>query len=455
VIIERNPRFVPLDDSAVTESPSSVPLAHFSWISLPILEANQPRSSHGTIRVGETSDGESLKMPMPPADPKPPQPELFDDQVTDVEPEDVDETGAEAKPWDPTKIRISTKPFSLRQVVDMVEDGDIDLAPDFQRRYVWKPLQRSRLIESVLLGIPLPAFYFSQDHGGSMQVVDGVQRLTTIHRFVTKAEPLHDLEYLTQLEGQTYETLDNIDKLMRRRFQQTQIFVNVIEPQTPDDVKFDVFRRINTGGSPLTAQEIRHCMSRSRSRDLLKDLVALPSFRKATDGAFENDRRMADREAALRFCAFRCLDSLDTYKIFPSLDSFLLNFTRRVDGSDDGTPALSDDRLSSLKTDFDRAMRSATVVFDKYAFRKYPIGVDRRGPINRALFESWAVAFADYEPEQVAQYKPVIMQAARQRMRDAEYNAAISQGTGDFRKVELRFRLARRLLKDAIKGDLQ
>ncbi|MGK4002477.1 DUF262 domain-containing protein [Sorangium sp. So ce1036] len=107
-----------------------------------------------------------------------------EERFRDVEVEDTGESSSLAKPWDPSKIRINTKPFSLRQVVDMINDDDIDLAPDFQRLYVWKPAQRSRLFESVLLGIPLPAFYFNQDFQGAMQVVDGVQRLTTIHRFV-------------------------------------------------------------------------------------------------------------------------------------------------------------------------------------------------------------------------------------------------------------------------------
>jgi len=380
---------------------------------------------------------------VPPEDPKE---EFFENDATDVEVEDVGGRPADAKPWDPSRIRISTKPFSLRQVVDMIQDGDIDLAPDFQRLFVWKQVQRSRLIESVLLGIPLPAFYFNQDGEGAMQVVDGVQRLTTIHSFVTQREPLLDLEYLKNLEGQTF---DKLDAVLRRRFQQTQIFVNVIEPQTPDDVKFDVFRRINTGGSPLTAQEIRHCMSRKRSRDLLKQLTSMPSFHTATDGAFRYERRMADREVALRFCAFRMLPDLNSYREFNSLDSFLLDFTRRVDGVYPSGQANSEADLVKLSADFDRAMRSATVVFSNAAFRKYHLRASRRGPINRALFESWAVALADYEPDQLRSHKDTIFKAARKRMGDYDYNAAISQGTGDMSKVKLRFQVARDLLKEA------
>jgi hypothetical protein len=355
----------------------------------------------------------------------------------------VGEHASAAKPWDPSKIRINTKPFSLRQIVDMIEEGDIDLAPDFQRMFVWKPVQRARLIESILLGIPLPAFYFNQDIQGATRVVDGVQRLTTIHRFVKGGEVLSNLEYLKHLEGQGYKQLE---VSLRRRFQQTQIFVNVIEPQTPDDVKFDVFRRINTGGSPLTSQEIRHCMARKRSREMLKSLTQLPVFHQATDGAFRSERRMADREVVLRFCAFRSMSDVDEYREFNSLDSFLLDFSRRLDGAHVSKPALSNADLDRLAADFDRAMRTAVAVFGNAAFRKYPTWAKRRGPINRALFESWAVALADYEPAQVEPHKLAIVKAARARMEAYDYNAAISQGTGDLAKVKLRFSAAREIL---------
>jgi len=380
-----------------------------------------------------------------------PREEFFDNVATDVEIEEVEGAATgDTKPWDPSKIRISTKPFSLRQVVDMIDDNDIDLAPDFQRLYVWKPKQRWRLIESILLGIPLPAFYFNQDAAGAMQVVDGVQRLTTIHRFAAKKsdERLADLEYLQYLNGNSFADLDVV---LKRRFQQTQIFVNVIEPQTPDEVKFDVFRRINTGGSPLTSQEIRHCMSRARSRDLLKRLVGLPSFAQATAGAFKGEKRMADREMALRFCAFRLLPDLDLYRDFNSLDSFLLDFIRQIDGVHKEKPQITDESLERLAKDFDRAMRSAFVVFGKYAFRKYPTWAKQRGPINRALFESWAVALADYEPQALQAHGPQILKATRARMEDYKYNTATTQGTGDFHKVKLRFTAARELIAQAMR----
>jgi hypothetical protein len=187
-------------------------------------------------------------------------------------------------------------------------------------------------------------------------------------------------------------------------------------------------------------------MSRGRARDLLKRLTALSSFHQATDNAFRHERRMSDREVALRFCAFRCLASVEDYREFTSLDSFLLDFIRRVDGAHLSKPAIPDDALDRLTADFDRAMLNAITVFGNAAFRKYPTWAKRRGPINRALFESWAVALADYEPDLLALHKKSIAAAARKRMTDYDYISAISQGTGDYSKVKLRFSVAREIL---------
>ena len=111
--------------------------------------------------------------------------ETFVDNDSEVEPDDevfhdIDH------PWDPEDIRVSTRNFSLRNMIDMIAEGGLDLAPDFQRLHVWKPVQKVQLIESVLLQIPLPAFYFAEDATGVMQVVDGVQRLSTINDFCNR-----------------------------------------------------------------------------------------------------------------------------------------------------------------------------------------------------------------------------------------------------------------------------
>jgi len=370
-----------------------------------------------------------------------------------VEPEDTEAEERIVKPWDPKHIRITTKNFTIREIFTQIEEGDLDLAPDFQRSFVWKDKQQIRLIESILLGIPLPAFYFNQDGLGAQQVIDGVQRLTTVKLFMNDALVLTEqhLEYLMSLKGLKFTTLDTATK---RRFTSTQIVAHVIEPQTPDDVKYDIFNRVNTGGSPLTAQEIRHCMSKTKSRSFLKSLVERDSFDRATDYAFwkraaggelvRNNDRMSNREMALRFCAFRNV-SYEEYAQATSLDAFLLDYTRKIDSSeanaDTGEP-----NLSTLEVAFERAMVNCATILDQGAFRRWPLGAQRRGPINRAIFESHALALADYELEELIPHKEEIAAAFRNLLSQAEYDNSVKSGTGDVRKLQCRLEMPRTLL---------
>ena len=367
--------------------------------------------------------------------------EYFESRATDVEVETEVLPSDEPEPWDPEKIRIHTKHYSLRQLVDMIADGDIDLAPDFQRHYVWKPRQRWSLIESLLLGIPLPSFYFNENTSGLLQVVDGVQRLTTIFQYVTQRSfTLGPVTYLHDLEGRGF---DDLAAMFRRRLNSAQFVAHVIDPQTPYRVKFEIFRRINTGGSPLSAQEIRHCMSGARSRAFLKKLTADQSFITATGGVVAGHPRMADLEMVLRFVGFR-LFTPDEYAQHASFDEFLGFVTQRLD--DPAGPAL--DRLHA---DFVRGMTNCHVVFRDHAFRKWPRGTDRRNPINRALFESWGTVLADHGTATVKARARKLTSLARHMMtHDHKFIDSISGSTGDVRNVRTRLRTVHTVVKEVL-----
>lgn len=368
--------------------------------------------------------------------------EYFESRATGVELEVAEQPlEDEPEPWDPEKIRVHTKHYSLRQVVDMIADGDIDLAPDFQRHYVWKDWQKWGLIESLLLGIPLPSFYFNEDDTGRLQVVDGVQRLTTISGYVTDPDfKLGKVTYLHELVGQGF---NDLAAPFRRRLNSTQFVAHVIDPQTPYRVKFDVFRRINTGGTPLSSQEIRHCMGKTRSRSFLKQLVNDPSFVTATGGALKDHPRMADREVALRFVAFR-LYTVDDYAEIGSFDEFLGSVTEYIDD-----PANGD--LEQLRTDFVRGMTNARTVFGQHAFRKWPTHATRRSPINRALFESWGTVLADYDETAVRRVASGLAGRAQRMMTyDWEFIDSISGGTGAVRSVRTRLDKVRRLAEEVL-----
>ena len=249
------------------------------------------------------------------------------------------------------------------------------------------------------------------------------------------------MTYLHELEGRGFGDLAT---LFRRRLNGSQFVAHVIDPQTPYRVKFDIFRRINTGGSPLSAQEIRHCMSRPRSREFLKALATHQSFVAATGGALRNHPRMADREVALRFVAFR-LFTPDEYAQHGSFDEFLGVVTERLDD-----PAGED--LDQLHTDFVRGMNNCRLVFGEHAFRKWPRGATRRSPINRALFESWGTVLAGREEATVGCAAAELVICAREMMtNDDAFIDSISGSTGSVRNVRTRLDKVREAVEEVLR----
>ena len=377
----------------------------------------------------------------------------LEEQELKVEHED---TGliSDVHPWDPEKIRITTKHFTLREVVDQINDKDIDLSPDFQRDYVWSERQKTRLIESVLLGIPLPAFYFNQEASGTYQIVDGVQRLSTIDAFMQNAHTLRSahLEYLKGFNGCKFLDLGTLEL---RRFRSTQIVVHVIEPTTPVNIKYDIFSRVNTLGSPLKAQEIRHAMSSARSRNFLTSFIENSLFDIATDHNFwkktesgefvRNSGRMTDREIALRYCAFK-MSSLDEYKQFSSLDGFLVSFTERLDGKSIGNN-ITDIEMEKLLSSFMTAMDSAYEILGNLAFRRIEPEKKRRGPINRAIFESQSIALSMYSKEQLLSKADEVKLILLNLFQDDEYTKSVTVGTGAPNSVKTRLDMPQDLLK--------
>lgn len=368
-----------------------------------------------------------------------PREEYFGNIPLGVEAEGEDDSFEDQidRPWDPNAIRVSTKTFSVRQVLDQIEEGDLELAPDFQRNLVWTMLQKSRLIESIILQIPLPAFYFAEDDDGMYRAVDGLQRLSTIHEYVRSQNfALRGLEYLDN-DGLTFGQLP---QAWKRRIFNSQLVVHVIDPTTPNDVKYNIFKRLNTGGSPLNAQEIRHCMSKNRSRIFLRECSYLDEFIAVAGTSLRSRVRMTDREMVLRFCAFKML-GLNAYEHprFRAMEPFLDEATSLLDNPE----MVSDRQLDALRSDFRAAMANNYTVFGRHAFRKWPIGRDSLSPFNRALFESWSVALAGANKNWLVARRDEIVQRARYLMtRDSEYITAITTSTGDLRKVRYRFSAA-------------
>lgn len=217
----------------------------------------------------------------------------LDEEESGVEEEQEDPQERITTPFNPEQIKIRTAHIVVEQLISRIEHEEVDLAPDFQRQAgIWNDELKSRLIESLLLRIPLPMFYVAADESEKWSVVDGIQRMTTIYDYVTGKFRLERLEYLTKLNRCTH---DELRRPLQRRISETELIVNVIESGTSPDVLFNVFRRINTGGLTLNGQEIRHALNPGPVRSYLKELAESDEFIKATDNSISTIR-MADRE---------------------------------------------------------------------------------------------------------------------------------------------------------------
>lgn len=352
---------------------------------------------------------------------------------------EYEDTGI-TKPFNPTLINILTKPMSLDILIKRMKEGELDLAPDFQRAEVWKATAKSRLIESLLIRIPLPAFYMDATDEDKWLVVDGLQRLSTLRDFVIKRTMrLQDLEFLTQFQGLNY---DGLPRNYQRRIDETQVTVYLIERGTPPEVKFNIFKRINTGGLPLSSQEIRHALNQGPVTSYLKVLADSPDFRKATYNGV-SDSRMAARECVLRFMAFTLIPP-ETYKA-ADFDAFLSDSMGYLNRASERERIL-------LSRRFIRSLRACHDVFRDTAFRKPKQKV--RSPVNKALFEVWTVAMDNQSDERIEQFKAsrekVTEEIVNFMRRTPEFLNAISQGTGDISKVRFRFERFRRELETVL-----
>lgn len=361
----------------------------------------------------------------------------------EVEPElavDLEDTGADliTDPFDPREIRIDTKTLTVDLLVRRIKAGEIDLAPEFQREAgLWTKGPMSRLVESILVRIPLPAFYMDATEDDRWLVVDGLQRLTVLKRFMLdQSLVLSELEFLTQLHGSCFADLP---RAMQRRIEETQVTVYLIQPGTPPQLKFNIFKRINTGGLPLSPQEIRHALNQGPAAELLKELAEERAFQQVAGRSIRN-QRMTDRECALRFLAFT-ITPYDEYKT-SDLDGFLNQQMKALNG-------MTADERAELARRFIRSMEIALSMFGRDAFRKRYNIDDHRKPINKALFEAWSVALDKQSEDAVhllLQRNDNLRNAFIALMNDREFDAAISQGTGDPRRVHLRFSEIERLI---------
>jgi nucleoside phosphorylase len=342
---------------------------------------------------------------------------------------DLDEDEGVDRPFDPSQIRIESKNMTIDLLLKRIQHGELNLFPDSQRiASIWTPTVQSRLIESLLIRIPLPAFYIDATNDEQWVIIDGLQRLTTLKCFVLdKNMKLEGLEFLHQFNDFTYNQLP---RNSQRRIEETQVTVYLIGQGTPPEVKFNIFKRINTGESPRSTQEIRHALNPGKANKLIKYLANTTTFVEATGVSPE---RMVDQELVLRFLAFM-ITSPEDYKS-SDFDSFLNNTMVKINH-------MPENEIAVLSSQFDYAIQYASKLFGSDAFRRPNPQEILRNPVNKSLFESWCVNLAQITHDEfkiLESRKYIIRKGFEMLIENTEFNEAISQGTGSTKKVKRRF----------------
>ncbi len=328
---------------------------------------------------------------------------------------------------------IRTESRTVHDVLRRIDQNNYIMDPDFQRDFIWDERKQSKLIESVLMRIPLPVFYIAENEDGRMVVVDGLQRLSTFKNFVQDGLRLR-LPDRPALDGKQFADLSN---QYRNWIEDCNLILYVIDSKAPEQARLDIFERVN-GGSPLTRQQMRNCLYMGAGTRFLRDEAEQQIFLNATGGSL-NKAQMRDREFINRFCGFQLLD-IDDYR--GDMDLFLSQTLKRMNTLDAW-------ELESLSAQLRTGLANNYNLFGRYAFRKHNAEQQgRRGFINASLWDVMCTGLARYDEQMVKLKEAAFLSAFYQLLDNEEFNAAITLGTNQANRVRQRFAMANVMLRE-------
>lgn len=333
-------------------------------------------------------------------------------------------------PIDTLLIRHESR--TVGEVLRRIKQQRFIMNPDFQRDFIWDEAKQSRLIESVLMRIPLPVLYLAEDEQGRMIVVDGLQRLSTFRRFVNN-------ELQLQLKGRPElhkKSFNDLAPKLQNRVEDCQLILYIIDAKVPEQTRLDIFERVN-GGVPLTRQQMRNCMFMGNATRFLKDESRTEIFLRATGGSLRTST-MRDREFVNRFCAFQILD-LDEYK---NMDKFLAESLRKMNKEPELLPTLSSQFRTTLANNFQ--------LFGKYAFRRHTRNQSVRGVFSAALWDVMSTGLSRYSENLVKERSETLKDAFYNLMENAAFEDTIIQSTQHIRRVKTRFAMTRAMFQEVL-----
>ncbi|WP_309499183.1 DUF262 domain-containing protein [Sulfurovum sp.] len=324
----------------------------------------------------------------------------------------------------PRRILAQPYDYSVQDIVDKIGVGDIDLNPDYQRNDVWgandeKEHKRSRLIESLLLNIPIPVIYFAeQAETLKYEVIDGQQRLNTFSSFLKDEFILNGLEIRDDVNGKSYSQLEQRD---RDEIRKRSIRAIVILNESDEEIKYEVFERLNLGSIQLTPQEIRNNTLRGSFNNLLKELAKRPLLKEMLNLKLKRDERnMAHEELVLRFFAYH--DS--GYKRAKNLSFFLTEFLKNNRNPPEKT-------LKAFEKLFDDTIALVYKYLGECAFSSYGIKTGKwTTNSNRSLYDAEMLAFSDFTDKKILVTPKQFMKELEKQMAVDEFKKSLHSQAG-------------------------
>lgn len=283
-------------------------------------------------------------------------------------------------------IKIESVQYSIFELKRRYDKGLILLDPSFQRNFVWKIKQQSELIESVIMGIPLPIIYLAENKDGNLIVVDGRQRLTTFFEFLNNKFSLRDLKILPQINKMKFKDLESNYPQYAMTIEDFQLIIQIIKYPTPDRVRFDIFDRVNRGGIPLNKQEMRNALYQGNSTHLLERLSECEEFKKATGNAISG-KHMKDRYIILRAISILMWKNGTLKDINGNIIEYKSDMEDFLGNSMKFLNDIPEYEIKYIEVMFKNIMLKCYETLGKDAFR-IPTNSSKKRPISMTLFET-------------------------------------------------------------------
>ncbi len=349
-------------------------------------------------------------------------------------------------PFGPNQIDVDIAVVNLGSLLEMMTYGEIELLPKFMRpRNVWSNEKKSKLIESVIIGLPLPSFFLSEDSAtNKLVVIDGLQRLCAFKEFWIDEQKLklRGLEFLPNLNG---KTVNELNRTYIRRIKSAKITLNILHKNTSPMIKYVLFQRINTAGVPLNQQEMRNTLYQGKATMLLNRMVNAESFKNATGNRI-NPKRMADYDFANRFLAFYL--KREQYK--GELDPFMADALEQVN-------KMQGNEIDEIYDAFDRAMAICYQLLGDKAFRRPdPKKQNVFLKVNKAIFDVLSVSIANLtvsEQETLRQKKDLFSERIHSLFLNGEFIQSVTVGTAKEPQVNYRYSKVNELIKSIVNYD--